>query len=87
MAVKKLLAIVAVASLPTALPAGDPPYAEADFGLASVLVIDESAPVDMVCAKAGADRAAQSNCMAVNRAVLTAHTQRVSWLREHGRWM
>ena len=83
---KKLLAIAIAACLPIALSAEDPSYSDALLGTTSVLVIDEVAPVDVHCAPT-AKANGGSNCMAFNRAVLTAHTQKVSTLRERGRWM
>ena len=83
---KKLLAIGLAACLPIALSAEDPSYSDALLGTTSVLVIDEAAPVDIHCAPATAANGG-SSCMAFNRAVLTAHTQKVSTLRERGRWM
>ncbi|HUQ28176.1 MAG TPA: hypothetical protein VM051_06270 [Usitatibacter sp.] len=58
---------------------------ESLLGTVNVLVIEESAPLakDVLCARAGD----QTECMAFNRAVLTARIQKVSALRERGRWM
>jgi hypothetical protein len=84
--VKKLLAIGLAACFPVALSAEDPSYSDALLGTTSVLVIDEVAPIDVHCAPA-AKASGGSNCMAFSRAVLTAHTQKVSTLRERGRWM
>ncbi len=81
---KKLLAIGLAACLPVALSAEDPSASETLLGTTSVLVIDEAAPIDVHCAPAANGG---GNCMAFNRAVLTAHTQKVSTLRERGRWM
>ncbi len=84
---KKFLAIGLACCLPTGLAAEDPaPGAEANLGTMHVMVIEESAPLarDVVCTR-GADRAGE--CMAVHRAVLTARVQKVSTLRERGRWM
>ena len=83
---KKLLAIGLAACLPIALSAEDPSYSDALLGTTSVLVIDEAVPIDVHCAPA-AKASGGSNCMAFNRAVLTAHTQKVSTLSERGRWM
>ena len=84
---KNLLAIGLACCLPVGLAAEDisSENAEAAVGTVNVLVIDESAPLarDVQCARAGG----QSECMAFNRAVLTAHTQKVSALHERGRWM
>jgi len=82
----KWIAIGLTCCLPTGLAAEDPSRdIELSLGTVNVLVIDESAPLarDVQCARAGG----QSECMAFNRAVLTAHTQKVSALHERGRWM
>ena len=52
----------------------------------NVLVIEESPPLatDVVCARGAGE---QAECMVLNRAVLTARIQKVSALRERGRWM
>lgn len=83
---KKLLAIGLACCLPTGLAAEDPHDNDALLGTVNVLVIEEQAPLakDVLCARAGADR---TECMAFNRAVLTARIQKVSTLRERGRWM
>jgi hypothetical protein len=67
------------------LAAEDPHENDALLGSVDVLVIEESAPLarDVLCAGAGE----RTECMAVNRAVLTARIQKVSTLRERGRWM
>jgi len=81
----KLLAIGLACCLPTGLAAEDPHENDALLGSVDVLVIEESAPLakDVLCAGAGEC----TECMAFNRAVLTARTQKVSMLRERGRWM
>ena len=82
----KWIAIGLTCCLPTGLAAEDPSRdIELSLGTVNVLVIDESAPLarDVQCARAGE----QTECMAFNRAVLTAHTQKVSALHERGRWM
>ena len=87
---KKLLAIGLACCLPTGLAAEDPAQAEeAALGTVSVLVIEESAPMakDVLCARATGEKGATAECMAVHRAVLTARVQKVSALRERGRWM
>jgi hypothetical protein len=87
---KNLLAIGLACCLPTGLAAEDPTQAEAFLGTVDVLVIEESAPLakDVMCARAPGENAAErTECMAFNRAVLTARTQKVSVLRERGRWM
>ena len=85
---KKLLALGLVCALPTGLAAEDPneTFNDALLGTATVLVIDEgAAPAkDTLCVRAVGD---QTECMTFNRAVLTAHTKKVSVLRERGRWM
>jgi hypothetical protein len=85
MAMKNILAIGLACCLPMGLAAEDPSQSEAFLGTVNILVIDESAPLskDVMCARAGD----KTECMAFNRAVLTAHIQRVSMLRERGRWM
>ena len=86
----KLLAIGLACCLPTGLAAEDPaePDAEATIGMVNVLVIDEHPPLarDVLCTRGPGDNSA-AECMAVRRAVLTARVQKVSNLREHGRWM
>ena len=85
---KKLLAIGLACCLPTGLAAEDPAEAEVSLGTTSVLVIEESSPIakDVLCTRSAADKAA-ADCMAVHRAVLTARVQKVSTVRERGRWM
>ena len=83
---KKLLAIGLACCLPTGLAAEDPN--DAFFlGTTNSLVIEESVPVskDVFCARNPADKATE--CMAFHRAVLTARMQKVSTVRERGRWM
>lgn len=81
----KLIAIGLACCLPTGLAAEDPTQSESILGTVNVLVIEESAPLakDVMCAGAGE----KTECMAFNRAVLTARIQKVSALRERGRWM
>jgi hypothetical protein len=88
MAMKKLLAIGLACCLPTGLAAEDPAESETPLGTVSVLVIEESAPLakDVMCTRGAGDKSA-AECMAVHRAVLTARLQKVSALRERGRWM
>ncbi len=85
---KKLLALGLVCALPTGLAAEDPNelFNDALLGMTNVLVIDEGTPLakDVVCVRAIGE---QTECMAFNRAVLTAHVKKVSALRERGRWM
>lgn len=84
---KKLLAIGLACCLPTGLAAEDPAEAQAPLGTVNVLVIEEAAPLarDVLCAR-GSEKGS-TECMAVHRAVLTARVQKVSALRERGRWM
>ena len=85
----KLLAIGLACCLPTGLAAEDPSSdADAALGFLNVLVIEESAPIatDVMCTRGSGDKAG-AECMAVHRAVLTARVQKVSTLRERGRWM
>jgi hypothetical protein len=81
----KLIAIGLASCLPTGLAAEDPAKTDDLLGTVDVLVIEESAPLakDVLCARAGAT----TECMAFNRAVLTARIQKVSALKERGRWM
>jgi hypothetical protein len=81
----KWIAIGLTCCLPTGLAAEDPGYSDSLLGTVNVLVIEDSAPLakDVVCA--GADE--RGECMAFNRAVLTARLQKVSALHERGRWM
>ncbi len=83
----KLLAIGLACCLPTGLAAEDPNDASALLGTSDSLVIEESVPVakDVFCSRNPADQATE--CMAFHRAVLTARIQKVSTLRERGRWM
>ena len=85
---KKLLALGLVCALPTGLAAEDPNelFNDALLGTTDVLVIDEGTPLakDVVCVRTIGE---QTDCMAFNRAVLTAHVKKVSALRERGRWM
>jgi hypothetical protein len=79
-AMKNLLAIGIACLLPIGLAAEDPKSREADLGTMNVLVIDEALPDS-------GDAACGQGCMAFNRAVLTARTQKVSVLRSRGRWI
>ena len=76
---KNLLAIGIACVLPAAIAAEDPRSSEAFLGTTTVLVIDDVSPA------AGCPQGTE--CMVFNRAVLTAHTQKVSVLRERGRWI
>ena len=84
----KLIAIGLACCLPTGLAAEDPNDATFLLGTTNSLVIEESVAVakDFFCARDPADKAA-GDCMAFHRAVLTARIQKVSTLRERGRWM
>jgi hypothetical protein len=87
MAMNKLIAIGLACCLPTGLAAEDPRESEVPLGTVNVLVIEESLPIarDVLCARGAPDKPAE--CMATHRAVLTARMQKVSTLRERGRWM
>lgn len=88
---KKFLAIGLACCLPLGLAAEDPTDSSALLGTVNVLVIEESVPLarDVLCARAGGESRGEkaTECMAVHRAVLTARIQKVSALRERGRWM
>jgi hypothetical protein len=77
---KNILAIGLACCIPLGLAAEDP--SEAYLGTVNALVIEDSGR-DTACA-APMER---SECMAFNRAVLTARIQKVSALHERGRWM
>ena len=81
----KLIAIGLACCLPIGLAAEESAQSELYLGTTNVLVIDD-APLakDVRCAHAAAPK---TECMAFNRALLTARLQRVSTLRERGRWM
>jgi hypothetical protein len=81
----KAIAIGLACCFPMGLAAEDPTQSDSILGTVNVLVIDETAPQarDVMCAGAGE----KTECMAFNRAVLTARIQKVSALRERGRWM
>ena len=68
---KNIIATGLACCIPIGLAAGDSNPSEANLGVMTVLVIDDSAPVG-----AGPQRA-----------VLTARTQEASVLHERGRWM
>jgi hypothetical protein len=91
LAMKKFLAIGLACCLPLGLAAEDPHDSTALLGTVNVLVIEESVPLaqDVLCARAGGPARGEkaTECMAVHRAVLTARIQKVSALRERGRWM
>ena len=88
---KKFLAIGLACCLPLGLAAEDPHESSALLGTVNVLVIEESVPLarDVLCARAAGEQRGEkaTECMAVHRAVLTARIQKVSALRERGRWM
>lgn len=83
----KLFAIGLACCLPTGLAAEDPNEPAWALGTTNSLVIEESVPVskDVFCARNPNDKATE--CMAFHRAVLTARVQKVSTVRERGRWM
>ena len=79
---KNVLAIGLACCIPLGLAAEDP--SEPYLGTVNVLVIEDSAHgQETVCAGS----AERSECMAFDRAVLTARIQKVSALHERGRWM
>ena len=87
---KKLLAIGLATCLPAGLAAEDPADASDIFGTVNVLVIEDSVPAatDVACARAALGATGDgTECAAVHRAVLTARIQKVSALRERGRWL
>jgi len=88
---KNVIAIGLACCLPLGLAAEDPNESTAYLGTVNVLVMDESVPIakDVLCARAGGETPGEraTECMAVHRAVLTARIQKVSALRERGRWM
>lgn len=81
----KLIAIGLACCMPIGLAAEDSTQTDFYLGTTSVLVIDD-APLtrEVQCAHAATPKA---ECMAFNRALLTARLQKVSTLRERGRWM
>ena len=83
----KIIAMGLACCLPLGLAAEDPQAAQASLGMVDVLVIEDSSPVaqDVMCARSAGGK--DSDCMAAHRAVLTARIQKVSALRERGRWM
>jgi hypothetical protein len=91
MAMKNFVAIGLACCLPLGLAAEDPQESSALLGTVNVLVIEESVPLasDVLCARAAGLQPGEkaTECMAVHRAVLTARIQKVSALRERGRWM
>jgi len=78
---KNILAIGLACCIPMGLAAENP--SEAYLGTVNVLAIEDAAPSPEACASP----AERSECMAFNRAVLTARIQKVSALHERGRWM
>ncbi len=76
---KNILAIGLACCIPLGLAAEDP--SEAYLGTVNVLVIEDPGQ-DRACAALE-----RSECMAFDRAVLTARIQKVSALHERGRWM
>ncbi len=83
----KMIAIGLACCLPLGLAAEDPQPAPASLGMVDVLVIEDSSPIaqDVMCARSAGGT--DNDCMAAHRAVLTARIQKVSALRERGRWM
>jgi len=77
----KFLAIGLACVLPAGLAAEDAGTEQAPLGTMTILVIDDAAPANAIACGQDAD------CMSFNRAVLTARTQKVSVLRERGRWI
>ena len=77
--------------VPLGLAAEDPTESTAYLGTVNVLVMDESVPIakDVLCARASGEVPGEraTECMAVHRAVLTARIQKVSALRQRGRWL
>ena len=87
---KKFVAIGLACTLPLGLAAEDPNESASFLGTVNVLVMEEAVPLaqDVLCARAAGARSGDATeCMAFNRAVLTARIQKVSALRERGRWM
>jgi hypothetical protein len=88
---KKLLAIGLASCLPLGLAAEDPNDSAVALGTMNILVIEDSSPLarDVQCGRAGGQTPGENatDCMAVHRAVLTARIQKVSTLRERGRWI
>ena len=87
---KNLLAIGLATCLPLGLAAEDPADSAQALGTVNVLVIEDSVPFarDLSCAAAAVEKAgSHPECMAVHRAVLSAHIQRGSALHERGRWL
>ena len=89
---KNFIAIGLACCLPLGLAAEDPQQdSSAVLGTMNVLVMEESVPLasDVLCARAKGPQPGDkaTECMAVHRAVLTARIQKVSALRERGRWM
>jgi hypothetical protein len=89
MAMKKYLAMGLVCCLPTGLSAVDPAQErDSALGTVNVFVLEESAAIasDVLCTR-GAGANGAGDCMVAHQAVLTARLQKVSLLRERGRWM
>jgi hypothetical protein len=89
MAMKSFITIGLVCCLPIGLAAEDSTPPEAFLGTMNVLVVDDSAQFakDAGCVRTPRETADDAECMSFNRAVLTARIQKVSVLRERGRWM
>jgi hypothetical protein len=87
-AVKNFIAIGLACCIPIGLAAEDSNSSEAYLGTMPVLVVDDSSPgADPACAGTSVETLEAGRCVSFNRAVLTARIQKVSVLRERGRWM
>ena len=85
----KFFAIGLAACLPAGLAAEVPADSPQNLGTVSVLVMDDSAPIgrEIACASAAIGTAGRPECDAIHRAVLSGRIQKVSALRERGRWL
>jgi hypothetical protein len=83
----KFIAIGLACCLPMGLSAEDPNEPAVLLGTTDSIVFEDSVPVgkDAFCSRNPADKSTE--CMSFHRAVLTARIQKVSTLRERGRWM
>ncbi len=82
---KNVLAIGLACCIPIGLAAEDSKPPEADLGTMNVLMVDDSA---QDCVHAPDEKAGNADCISsFNHAVLTARIQKVSVLRERGRWL
>ena len=83
---KNILAMSLACCLPIGLAAGDSNTPEAFLGTMNVLMVEETTqPGEAGCVPG--ESAEDPGCTSFYRAVLTAHTQKVSVLHERGRWM